>query len=124
MEIMNGLAGVRLKRKQGGKFCFPMYMTGAMEKRSIEDLELSARAYHCLKRAGYDTIGQLTEAIASGVTLKSIRNCGITSATEIMCSLFLLQYNMLPAESQYGYLMDVVRANIGDADTSHSGRQD
>ena len=112
MEIMNGIKGVELKRKPGGKFHFPMYMTQSMKDRSIEDMDLSARAYHCLKRAGYNTIGELTQAVSDGMSLKSIRNCGITSAMEIMSCLFLFQYNMLPAEQRYEYLVDVVRANV------------
>ncbi len=112
MEIMNGIKGVELKRKPGGKFHFPMYMTQSMKDRSIEDLDLSARSYHCLKRAGYNTIGELTQAVSTGIPLKSIRNCGINSAMEIMSSLFLFQYNTLTTESQYGYLLDVVEANL------------
>ncbi len=112
MEIMNGIKGVELKRKPGGKFHFPMYMTQSMKDRSIEDMDLSARAYHCLKRAGYNTIGELTQAVSDGMPLKSIRNCGITSVMEIMSSLFLFQYNMLPAEQRYEYLVDVVKANV------------
>ena len=111
-EIINGIKGVELKRKPGGKFHFPMYMTQSMRDRSIEDLDLSARAYHCLKRAGYNTIGELTQAVSSGIPLKSIRNCGTNSAMEIMSSLFLFQYNSLPTESQYGYLFDVIKANL------------
>ena len=113
MGIINGMEGVELKRKIGGKFHFPMYMTLTMKDRSIEDLDLSARSYHCLKRAGYNTIGELAQAVSSGMSLKSIRNCGTNSAMEIMSCLFLFQYNMLPAERQYGYLLDVVKANIG-----------
>ena len=112
MEIMNGIKWVELKRKLGGKFHFPMYMTQSMKDRGIEDMDLNARSYHCLKRAGYNTIGELTQAVSSGISLKSIRNCGTNSAMEIMSSLFLFQYHSLPTESQYGYLLDVVKANL------------
>ena len=112
MEIMNDLEGVELKRKARGKFRFPMYMTQSMRNKSIDDLELSVRSYNCLKRAGYNTVGELSEAISSGRPLRKIRNLGATSAMEIMSCLFLLQYNLLPAESRYGYLRDVIRANI------------
>ena len=112
IEIMNGIKGVELKKKPGGKFHFPMYMTQFMKDRSIEDLELSARSYHCLKRAGYNTIGELAAEVSSGMSLKSIRNCGTNSAMEIMSSLFMFQYNSLPSESQYGYLIDVIKVNL------------
>ena len=48
MEIMNGIKGVELKRKPGGKFHFPMYMTQSMKDRGIEDMDLNARSYHSL----------------------------------------------------------------------------
>ncbi len=112
MEIMNGIKGVELKRRPGGKFNFPMYMTQSIKDRSIEDLDLSVRSFNCLKRAGYNTIGELTASLSTGMSLKSIRNCGTNSAMEIMSSLFLFQYNSLPTESQYGYLLDVVKANL------------
>lgn len=112
MEIINGIKGVELKRKPGGKFNFPMYMTQSMKDRSIEDLDLSVRSFNCLKRAGYNTIGELTASLSTGMSLKSIRNCGTNSAMEIMSSLFLFQYNSLPTESQHGYLLDVVKANL------------
>ncbi len=112
MGIINGIEGVELKRKVGGRFDFPMYLTQPMKEKSIEDLDLSARSYHCLKRAGYNTIGELAQAVSSGMSLKSIRNCGSNSAMEIMSCLFLFQYNMLPAERQYGYLLDVVEKNL------------
>ena len=118
MEIMNRLEGVALKKKTGGKFYFPMYMTQSMRNRSIDDLELSVRSYNCLKRAGYNSVGELADAISSGMPLKKIRNLGSTSAMEIMSSLFMFQYNSLPPERKYGYLMDVIKENCEHKDIS------
>lgn len=86
-------------------------MTKAMGDAPIEELDLSVRAYHSLKRAGFNTIGEVVDAISSGTDLNQIRNCGKTSVREIMEHLFLYQYNSLPAERQDAYLMEVVEMN-------------
>lgn len=109
--IINQLDGVQLREKRGGSFKFKIHMTQAMSNTSIEALELSVRAYNSLKRAGYNTIGDLAEAIASGSDLKNIRNCGKTSVRDIMEHLFLYQYNSLPINKQEEYLKEVVLMN-------------
>lgn len=50
-------------------------------KASIDELELSVRSYNCLKRAGIDTIRQLSER--SIEDLKKVRNLGKHSLQEI-----------------------------------------
>lgn len=57
---------------------------------TIEKLDLSPRAYNCLKRAGYDTVKQLC-AITKD-ELYSIRNCGRQPADEIIEKLQLLGF--------------------------------
>jgi len=48
---------------------------------AIEDLELSVRAYNCLKRASINTLGELKEALDNGT---SIRNLGEKSKEELI----------------------------------------
>ncbi|MDO5046964.1 MAG: DNA-directed RNA polymerase subunit alpha [Anaerococcus sp.] len=48
---------------------------------TIEELDLSLRSFNCLKRAGYNTVGDITEATQS--ELKSIKNFGKKSLTEV-----------------------------------------
>ena len=47
----------------------------------IEDLQLSTRAYNCLKKAGIDTVGELTELTETD--LRNVRNLGAKSLDEI-----------------------------------------
>ena len=49
---------------------------------SIDDLDFSVRAYNCLKRAGVNTLGDLTEK--SELEMMKIRNLGIKSLKEVM----------------------------------------
>ncbi len=116
MEILNELEGVTLKEKRGGRFRFRMHLTPAMSDSSIEALDLGVRSYHSLKRAGYSSIGEVAEAIASGKELKSIRNCGNKSVREIMEHMFLFQYYSLKPEKREAYLREVVELNMRPAE--------
>lgn len=54
----------------------------------IEDLELSVRAYNCLKRAGIVKVGEIIERLERGPEeLLSIRNFGQKSLNELMAQL-------------------------------------
>ena len=110
-QIMNSIGGVELKEKRNGQFRFRMYLSPQMSAETIETLDLSVRSYNSLKRAGFHTVGELAEAVAGGMSLKSIRNCGRTSAREIMEHLFLYQYNSLRPESRDAYLREVAAMN-------------
>ena len=112
MGIINQIEGVDLHEKKGASFKFRIHMTKTMRETPIDALELSVRSYHSLKRAGYESIGEVVEAISEGQALKGIRNCGEKSAREIMEHLFLFQYNSLPADRQYNYLSEGIRINV------------
>ena len=49
---------------------------------SIDDLDLSPRAHNCLKRAGIDTVADLTSK--SELEIMKIRNLGKKSYTEVV----------------------------------------
>jgi DNA-directed RNA polymerase subunit alpha len=110
--IMNRIDGVNLHEKKGGKFRFYVNLTNMMKNEPIESLDLSVRSFNSLKRAGFHTIGDVAQAVASGRELKSIRNCGAKSVREIMEHLFLYQYNSLSPSRQNAYLMEVVMMNL------------
>ena len=110
-EIMGQVEGVELKRGTG-VFRFPMYVNRKMEETGIEALELSVRAYNCLKRAGYSSVAQLAEGISGTADLKRIRNCGTKSVEEIMERLFLFQYNELKPERRAAFLQRIIRMNM------------
>jgi len=114
--IMNSMEGVELREKHGGQFRFLLHLTDKMRATPLEALELGQRSYNCLKRAGYTTIGELTDAVSGSQDLKNIRNCGAKSVREIMEQLFLFQYTSLKPEKQEAYLKEVVQMNIGKAD--------
>lgn len=110
-QIIEGVDGVHLREKHGGVFKYPLHLTKRMSETSIDSLELSVRAYHSLKRADINNIGELAEAIAGGRSLKNIRNCGAKSVREIMEKLFLYQYYSLKPERRDNYLAEIVVMN-------------
>ncbi len=110
-QIIEQITGDHLHEKKGGKFFFNMYLNSKMSETPIEALDLGVRAYNSLKRAGYGTVGDLAEAIASGTEISKIRNCGTKSCREIMEKLFLYQYSALPQEKKADYIVQTVRLN-------------
>ena len=51
----------------------------------ISELNLSVRSFHALKRAGYDTVGQIIELLKEDENgLRRIRNLGSRSEAEIL----------------------------------------
>jgi DNA-directed RNA polymerase subunit alpha len=110
-QIIEQVTGNRIHEKKGGKFFFNVYLNSKMSETPIEALDLGVRAYNSLKRAGYGTIGELAEAIASGVEISRIRNCGAKSRREIMEKLFFYQYNVLPQEKRNAYINETILLN-------------
>ena len=112
MEIMNSLTGVSVREKKGKQLKYYIHLTEEMARTTIEALDLSQRSHNCLMRAGFNTVGDICEAVASGKSLMSLRNCGIRSVREIQEKLFLLQYNSLNEAEREKYLAEVVRVNL------------
>lgn len=62
----------------------------------IEELELSVRSFNCLKRAGIDSIGQLTERTEED--MMKVRNLGRKSLDEVKQKLAALGLSLKPSE--------------------------
>ncbi len=108
---MSRLDGVEVKEKKGAKLKFRMYVTRKMMDMNLEELELSVRSFHSLKRYGMDTVGDLLNALEAGLELRTIRNCGATSVREIQERLFILQYNSLSEKKRESYLKELAELN-------------
>ncbi len=111
-SLMETLEDVELREKKGSKFYYKLHMTKEMTDASLEELDLSVRSSNCLHRAEYFKIGQLVDALAAGMSLSSIRNCGKNSAREIMEQLFLYQYDKISREKKEIYLLETVVYNL------------
>ena len=63
---------------------------------TIEELELSVRSYNCLKRAGINTVEELTEK--SEDDMMKVRNLGKKSLEEVQQKLAELGLGLRPSE--------------------------
>lgn len=95
-----------------GKFKFPFYLNAEMMETDVYDLELSVRAYNCLKRANLSTVGMLVEAIETKEELLKYRNMGVTSANEILEKLLIYQFNRLAPERKLRYVRRILELNL------------
>lgn len=75
---------------------------------SIEELALSVRSYNALRRANVTTLGDLIERLNEG-GLKSIRNLGSKSFSEIQTKIMVYGFELLSdreKEKFFLYLVD------------------
>ena len=63
---------------------------------TIEELDLSVRSYNCLKRAGINTVQNLTEKTEA--EMLKVRNLGRKSFDEVVLKLSSLGLALAPAE--------------------------
>ena len=112
-EMSNYMGGSMEKfvKERGDRFRYPVYMSETFMNTSIEDMELSVRAYHCLQRAGYHTIGDLVSKIEGKADLLKIRNMGRLSANEVMVSLCCFQFSLLNEEKKRNYIKRIIELN-------------
>jgi len=69
---------------------------GRLLEQPIEELELSVRSFNCLKRAGIDTIGQLTDRTEED--MMKVRNLGRKSLDEVKQKLAGLGLGLRPSD--------------------------
>ncbi len=63
---------------------------------SIEELDLSVRSYNCLKRAGINSVEELTNRTEE--EMMKVRNLGKKSLEEVLAKLIELELNLKPNE--------------------------
>ena len=98
-------------KQRGDHFRYPVYMNAAFMNTPLEDMELSVRAYHCLQRAGYKTIGDVVSRIEGRADLLKIRNMGKLSANEVIMGICCFQYSMLNEERKEKFVKRVLELN-------------
>ena len=65
---------------------------------NIDELELSVRSYNCLKRAGINTVEELTNKTAED--MMKVRNLGRKSLEEVLTKLKELGLSLSTGESE------------------------
>ena len=79
-------------------------------KLTIDELNLSVRGNNCLKRDGIHFIGDLIDRIENA-NLKSIRNLGAKTMSEIKTKLLDFVYKSLPQSRQFEFLTAIIEDN-------------
>lgn len=98
-------------------FHFQVLFTKDQMKQEIDALDLRPRAYNCLRRRGFNTLGDLVNGVetrdgeSSKKQLLSIRNLGKNTADEILMKLFYYQFQILSDEGKKKYMQKVVESN-------------
>ena len=65
-------------------------------KMAIEEMDLSVRSYNCLKRAGINTVEELTNKTPED--MMKVRNLGKKSLEEVLAKLKELGLQLSPSE--------------------------
>ena len=94
LEVVFGIkSSIRYRKNAGGKSdAVGLKGSSTCGDASIDILELSARAEHCLQRAGVTTIGEL--CAMSEEELSRLRNMGKKSVEEVKEKLSKLGYEL------------------------------
>lgn len=112
LQLMTkGFTIEQIKNKRGGSIRYPVYLNATLMDADIAELDLSVRAYNCLKRAGLHKVGDLVEKIDGKEDLLKLRNLGNRSADEIMMQIMCFQYQLLKPEKQKAYVKRIVELN-------------
>lgn len=84
-------------------------------EKKIEDLDLSVRSYNCLKRAGINTVGELT--LKTEEEMMRVRNLGRKSLKEVVTKLREIGLDLRRSyDSDYDYSEEVDEANDDSID--------
>lgn len=95
MEVVFGIksSSIDVKKNPGGKSdTVSLQCSSTCGDASIDILELSARAEHCLQRAGVTTIGEL--CAMSEEELARLRNMGKKTVEEVKEKLCKMGYEL------------------------------
>ena len=83
---------------------------GSACEASIDELALSVRSHNALGRANVATLGELIERLNEG-GLKSIRNLGVKSFSEIQTKMLVYGFERLSEREKYAFFYTLAERN-------------
>ena len=108
-EKQRGLVDT-LHRSFGRNVKVKVGFSGSACAASIEELVLSVRSYNALRRANVSTLGDLIELLNEG-RLKSIRNLGAKSYSEIQTKMLVYGYELLSEREKNDFFNFLIENN-------------
>lgn len=109
--LLKDMYGLNLHNSKKGTFRFRVYLSEKLKDMPIENLELSERGRNCLRRAGFNNLYELYDAVNGKNDLLAIRNCGNGTAKEVMEKIFIYQFNSFSEEKKKKYIDLLVELN-------------
>ncbi len=103
--------------KHSKMFHFRVNLSRIQMEQDIEVLDLTPRAYNCLRRAGINKVGDLInkystkDTMSSKQQLRRNRNLGEKTAIDILLKLFYYQFSITPEEEKADYMRSVIESN-------------
>ncbi|MBP3233571.1 MAG: hypothetical protein J6M65_04010 [Eubacterium sp.] len=103
--------------KHSKMFHFRVNLSRSQMEQDIEVLDLTPRAYNCLRRAGINKVGDLInkystkDTMSSKQQLRRNRNLGEKTAIDILLKLFYYQFSITPEEEKADYMRSVMESN-------------
>ena len=98
-------------------FHFHVMFTNEQMEQGVDVLDLSQRAYNCLRRNNIYTLGDLVNGAetngeeTSKRRLLKFRNLGRKTSEEILLKMFYYQFMVLPEKRKNEYMQEVVLSN-------------
>ena len=117
-RYLDGITIEELMMIRQKRFFYEVRLSETQCKQEIMTLDLSQRAYNCLRRAGVNTVGQILDRFhdtgdqSSKHQLQQLKNLGRGTADEILMKLFFYQFSVLPEEKRASYMKRVLEMNI------------
>ena len=99
-----------LYRVFGKTFKVRLDFSESICKASIDELSLSVRSHNALRRAGIATLGDLIAILNEG-NLKSVRNLGAKSYSEIQSTMLHFGYDRLSDNEKIRFFTELVDDN-------------
>ena len=91
----------------GGKLPVSIPLSRAACDTEVAEMELSVRAYNCLRRANITTVGELADLAMDG-RINQLRNMGIKTIREIQTKLLCFAYHTAPVAWKKQFLENLV----------------
>lgn len=95
----------------GSKLPVSIPLSRAACETEVAEMELSVRAYNCLRRANITTVGELADLAMDG-RINQLRNMGIKTIREIQTKLLCFAYHTAPATWKKEFLENLVEKKI------------
>ena len=122
-RYLDGITIEELMARKKERFFYEVHLTEAQCNQEIIILDLSQRAYNCLRRAGINNLGQILDGFhdtgdeSSKTKLRRLRNLGKGTAEEILAKLFFYHFQLLPNEKRGEYMRRLLMMNSAQSIT-------